>query len=66
MDISILIKKLAAPAQRAIQSTGVTTLEELSKMSEEEILNLHGTGKNALRVITETLKENGLSLASKN
>jgi DNA-directed RNA polymerase alpha subunit len=56
---------LAKPAQRAILSTGVTTLEQLSKMSEAEIFNLHGIGKNAMKVIVATLHENGLSLSSK-
>jgi len=65
IDITVLLKKLARPAQRAILGTGVTTLEQLSKMTEEEISNIHGIGKNALEVIKSTLKENGLSLAKK-
>ena len=62
MDIAILLNRLASPAQRAITSTGVTTLEQLSNMSETEISNLHGIGKNALKTIHATLRENGLSL----
>jgi DNA-directed RNA polymerase alpha subunit len=65
MKIDILLKKLAKPAQRAILSTGVTTLEQLSKMSEAEIFNLHGIGKSAMKVIVATLHENGLPLSSK-
>jgi DNA-directed RNA polymerase alpha subunit len=65
IPIDILLKKLAKPAQRAILSTGVTTLEQLSKMSAAEIFNLHGIGKNAMKVIVATLHENGLSLSSK-
>lgn len=65
MDIELLLKKLAKPAQRAILSTGVTTLEQLSIMTEKEVSNLHGIGKNALQVIKSTLKEYGLSLAVK-
>ncbi len=63
MDINALLPKLARPAQRAIISTGVTTLEQLSRMTEAEISNLHGIGKNALKVIISKLEENGLSLA---
>ncbi len=63
MDIEILLNRLARPAQRAIRSTGVTTLEQLSNMSEDEISNLHGIGKNAMKTILATLAENGLSLS---
>jgi hypothetical protein len=39
----------------------VTTLEQLSNMTEDEIYNLHGIGKNAMKTIHSTLEENGLS-----
>jgi hypothetical protein len=55
MEIDNLLKKLAKPAQRAILGTGVTTVEQLSTMSEDEIFNLHGIGKNAMKVIVATL-----------
>ena len=61
MDIDVLLRKLAKPAQRAIQGAGITTLELLSQCSQEEIMALHGIGKNAMRLIQETLAENGLS-----
>jgi DNA-directed RNA polymerase alpha subunit len=66
MDIDILLQKLAKPAQRAILGAGFTTLEQLAAMSEAELLNLHGIGKNAMKVIVTTLDENGLRLSSKN
>jgi DNA-directed RNA polymerase alpha subunit len=66
MDIDILLQKLAKPAQRAILGAGFTTLEQLAAMSEAELLNLHGIGKNAIKVIVTTLDENGLRLSSKN
>jgi DNA-directed RNA polymerase alpha subunit len=65
MDIDILLQKLAKPAQRAILGAGFTTLEQLAAMSEAELLNLHGIGKNAMKVIVTTLDENGLRLSSK-
>lgn len=63
MDIEILLAKLAKPAQRAIRGAGVTTLEELAQMREDEVRNLHGIGKNAMTVIVDTLAENGMSLS---
>jgi DNA-directed RNA polymerase alpha subunit len=65
MQIDILLQKLARPAQRAIQNAGITTLEQLSKLSEEEVFALHGIGKNAMAIIKLTLKENGLSFTQK-
>lgn len=61
MPIENLLRKLASPAQRAIQSTGVTTIEELAEMSETEIMGLHGIGKNAMKTIKAFMAENGLS-----
>jgi hypothetical protein len=66
MDIDILLQKLAKPAQRAILGAGFTTLEQLAAMSEAELLNLHGIGKNDMKVFVTTLDENGLRLSSKN
>ena len=63
MQIDLLLKQLAKPAQRALQNAGITTLEELARHREKEIAALHGIGKNALTVIQSTLQENGLSLA---
>ncbi|EPG75509.1 hypothetical protein LEP1GSC058_1946 [Leptospira fainei serovar Hurstbridge str. BUT 6] len=62
MKIHFLSSKLAKPAQRALQNVGVKTLEQLAKFREDEILQLHGIGENAVLVIEPTLKENGLSL----
>lgn len=59
MDIEILLKKLAKPAQRAIQSLEIKTLEELSNFREKEIFELHGIGKNAINIIKEVLEGNG-------
>jgi DNA-directed RNA polymerase alpha subunit len=66
MEIDLLLKRLAKPAQRAIQGAGITTLEELASRTEKEIVALHGIGKNALQTIKTTLKENGLSLSDSN
>lgn len=61
MDVEILLRKLAKPAQRAIQNEGITTIEQLSKYSEKEFSELHGIGANAMKIIKQTLNENGLT-----
>lgn len=53
--------KLAAPALRALQNAGITSLDRLTKISEEELMQLHGMGPNALGKLREALKANGLS-----
>lgn len=56
---------LAAPARRALESAGITTLKKLSSKTESEILALHGVGKNAVKQLHELLKSNGLSFRKK-
>ena len=46
MRIDNLLQKLAKPAQRAIQSTGITTIEKLTKYGEEDISKQRGIVKN--------------------
>lgn len=55
------LPKLAAPAQRALQSAGITSLMQLTRVSEEELMQLHGMGKNALAILRDALAERGLS-----
>ena len=57
--------KLAKPAHRALAGAGITTLKQLSSLSEKEVSSLHGIGKDALLKIQEALNENGLSFAMK-
>lgn len=59
-DLAIL-NSLAAPARRALESMKITSLMQLSKYSEKEILNLHGIGPSALPKLKKALNEAGLS-----
>ncbi|MFJ7977034.1 RNA polymerase alpha subunit C-terminal domain-containing protein [Peribacillus sp. NPDC096379] len=51
---------LSAPARRALENNGITSLQDLSKYSEKEILQFHGMGPASLPKLRSTLKENGL------
>jgi hypothetical protein len=62
MQFDSLMKKLAKPAQRALDAEGITSIDQLSKYSEKELLALHGMGRNGLNVIKLTLLESGRSL----
>ena len=55
------LPKLASPARRALQSAGITSLNQLAEITEDELLQLHGMGPNALGKLREALKANGLS-----
>jgi hypothetical protein len=62
-SIPIPYEKLSAPAQRALQGAGYSTLQQLSKVSEREIARLHGIGPNALGKPKQELAAHGLSFA---
>lgn len=51
---------LAAPARRALESIGVSNLEQLSQFTETEILKLHGMGKHAIAQLKNALKQASL------
>lgn len=55
--------KLGNPAQRALANAGIKTLEELSKLTEKELLRLHGIGKSSLPVLRAAMATKGLSFA---
>ncbi len=52
---------IAAPARRALENEGITSLEKLSAYSEKEILSLHGMGKSSLHKLNDALNKAGLA-----
>ncbi|MED3687751.1 RNA polymerase alpha subunit C-terminal domain-containing protein [Peribacillus butanolivorans] len=52
---------LSAPARRAMENNGVTSLQQLSKFSEKEILQFHGMGPASIPKLRTALETNGLS-----
>lgn len=61
--IDVVLRELAAPAQRAIQAQNLTTLEQLAQKSTREMMTWHGIGKTALTVILQVLFDHGLEPA---
>ncbi|MBZ5751671.1 DNA-directed RNA polymerase subunit alpha C-terminal domain-containing protein [Metabacillus rhizolycopersici] len=55
------LSQLSAPARRALESNEITTLQQLSKFSEKEILQFHGIGSSSLPKLKAVLKEEELS-----
>ncbi len=54
---------LSQPAQRALDGAGIHSLEQLSQISEAEIMRLHGIGPKSIRQLRAALQEKGLSFA---
>jgi predicted flap endonuclease-1-like 5' DNA nuclease len=54
---------IGRPAQRALAAAGYTRLEQLTTVSETELLKLHGVGPKAIRVLGDALQSHGLAFA---
>ena len=61
MDKNMDFPKLASPARRALANAGITQLSQLTKLTEKELLALHGMGPNAVKTLRKALHELGLS-----
>jgi DNA-directed RNA polymerase alpha subunit len=57
--------KLSQPAQRALAGAGYTRLEQLSKVTEADLLKLHGFGPKSIKDLRAALAAKGLSFAKK-
>lgn len=51
---------LSAPARRALQNEGISSLKQLARYAKNEILALHGIGPSAIPKIEAALTEAGL------
>jgi hypothetical protein len=56
------LPKVGAPATRALESIGITHLDQVVDRSKAELLALHGFGPRALRILEEALAARGQSL----
>ena len=54
---------LGAPARNALEHAGISTLTELSRHSEREILALHGMGPRSLPLLRQALQEAGMAFS---
>jgi hypothetical protein len=43
------LPRMAAPARRALQGAGYTRLEDLTKVTESDVMRLHGMGRTPCR-----------------
>ncbi|WP_338554672.1 DNA-binding protein [Paenibacillus sp. KS-LC4] len=54
---------IGKPATRALTAAGYVQLEQFTKLTESELLKLHGAGPKAIRIIREALAAKGQSFA---
>lgn len=57
------IPKIGAPANRALDLAGHTTLTAIAGLTKKDLLDLHGVGPKAIRILREALAERGLTFA---
>ncbi len=51
---------LSAPARRAMENNHISSLKELARHTEKEILQFHGIGKTSIPILRKLLAEKGL------
>jgi hypothetical protein len=62
-QVSGFPRDVAAPAVRALKGAGFTQLEQLAQVAEDERMNLHGMGPDALSALRDGLRAKGMSFA---
>lgn len=56
---------LSAPARRALENSGINSLQQLANYTETELLKLHGIGKSTIPILKRELESNSLSFKLK-
>jgi DNA-directed RNA polymerase alpha subunit len=56
-------QSIGNPARNALEHAGYTKLRQLTRMTEADLLKLHGVGPKAVGILRETLKAKGMSFA---
>lgn len=51
---------LSAPARRAMENNHISSLQDLARYTEKEILQFHGIGKTSIPILRKLLAEKGL------
>lgn len=57
-------RRMGKVAPRELAAHGYTRYEQLTSVTPQELLKIHGVGPKAIRILEEELAERGLSVAS--
>ncbi|MGD9740412.1 MAG: hypothetical protein AB7O56_02295 [Bauldia sp.] len=58
------LPKLSKPSIEAFALVGITTLEDVARWTECDLLALHGVGPKTIRLLRPVLAEHGLAFAT--
>jgi hypothetical protein len=58
------LPKISVPALRALDSIGVTRLDQLASYTPQQLLELHGFGPKSITILSAALHEIGLTFRS--
>jgi ERCC4-type nuclease len=53
---------IGRPATNALEAIGISCLEDLCKISEKELAELHGVGPKAIRILKDSLDTSNMCL----
>jgi DNA-directed RNA polymerase alpha subunit len=56
-------QSIGNPARNALEHAGYTKLRQLTKVTEADLLKLHGVGPKAVGILRDTLTAKGMSFA---
>lgn len=62
MEKSPLPINIGKPATNALLANGIHYLQDLEKISEKDLVNMHGVGPKAIRLLKKALNEKNLKL----
>ena len=57
------LPRIGRPANSALLAAGVSTLAEVAKIGRRNLLAMHGIGPKAVRILSESLAEQGIEFA---
>lgn len=52
---------IGRPATRALAGAGLSSLEDVARHTESELLAMHGVGPKAIRILGEALGDRGMA-----
>jgi predicted flap endonuclease-1-like 5' DNA nuclease len=52
---------IGKPALRALNNEGIHTLEQVAKLDDKALLELHGVGPRTIRILKQLLKDRDLA-----
>lgn len=60
-DLTEFPRTMGTVAPRELAAHGITRYEQLTEMTEKDLLAIHGVGAKAIRILGEGLRARGLS-----